>query len=68
VRWRRLAPIAPGGTGLVLIDVDSFKTINDNYGHPVGDDVLIHLATVWRGRVRAEDAVLSRSGGDELAS
>jgi diguanylate cyclase (GGDEF)-like protein len=57
----------PGGTALVLIDVDSFKTINDSHGHPVGDDVLVHLATVLRGRVRAEDAVLSRLGGDELA-
>jgi diguanylate cyclase (GGDEF)-like protein len=56
-----------GGTALVLIDVDSFKTINDSHGHPVGDDVLVHLATVLRGRVRAADAVLSRLGGDELA-
>ncbi|TYP89060.1 GGDEF domain-containing protein [Blastococcus xanthinilyticus] len=57
----------PGGTSLVLIDVDSFKSINDNHGHPVGDDVLVHLARVLRGRIRAEDAVLSRLGGDELA-
>jgi diguanylate cyclase (GGDEF)-like protein len=57
----------PGGTALVLIDVDSFKTINDNHGHPVGDDVLVRLAVVLRGRVRAEDAILSRLGGDELA-
>lgn len=57
----------PGGTALVLIDVDSFKSINDTHGHPVGDDVLVHLAAVLRNRVRAEDAVLSRLGGDELA-
>jgi diguanylate cyclase (GGDEF)-like protein len=57
----------PGGTALVLIDVDSFKAINDSYGHPVGDDVLVHLSTVLRRQVRAEDAVLSRLGGDELA-
>ena len=55
------------GTGLVLIDVDAFKTINDTHGHPVGDDVLVHLAGVLRGQVRADDAVLSRLGGDELA-
>jgi diguanylate cyclase (GGDEF)-like protein len=60
------APVA-GGTGLVLIDVDAFKTINDSYGHPVGDDVLVHLAAVLRRQVRADDAVLSRLGGDELA-
>lgn len=57
----------PGGTALVLIDVDSFKAINDTHGHPVGDDVLVHLATVLSSRVRAEDVVLSRLGGDELA-
>jgi diguanylate cyclase (GGDEF)-like protein len=57
----------PGGTALVLIDVDSFKSINDSFGHPVGDDVLVHLAGVLRSRVRAEDNVLSRLGGDELA-
>ncbi|MDT0278240.1 GGDEF domain-containing protein [Blastococcus goldschmidtiae] len=57
----------PGGTALVLIDVDSFKAINDTHGHPVGDDVLVHLAAALSSRVRAEDAVLSRLGGDELA-
>jgi diguanylate cyclase (GGDEF)-like protein len=59
-------PIA-GGTALVLIDVDAFKSINDSHGHPVGDDVLVHLAAVLRSNVRAADAVLSRLGGDELA-
>lgn len=55
------------GTALVLIDVDSFKSINDAHGHPVGDDVLVHLAGVLRDQVRFDDAVLSRLGGDELA-
>jgi diguanylate cyclase (GGDEF)-like protein len=55
------------GTALVLIDVDSFKTINDSHGHPVGDAVLVHLAGVLREQVRSHDAVLSRLGGDELA-
>jgi diguanylate cyclase (GGDEF)-like protein len=57
----------PGGTALVLIDIDAFKAINDSHGHPVGDDVLVHLSTVLRTQVRAEDAVLFRLGGDELA-
>jgi diguanylate cyclase (GGDEF)-like protein len=60
---RRTAP----GTALVLIDVDAFKSINDLHGHPAGDEVLVHLAGVLREQVRAEDAVLSRLGGDELA-
>jgi diguanylate cyclase (GGDEF)-like protein len=57
----------PAGTALVLIDVDSFKAINDSYGHPVGDAALVHLARILREQVRADDAVLSRLGGDELA-
>ena len=55
------------GTALVLIDVDSFKTINDSHGHPVGDAVLVHLAQVLREQIRADDALVSRLGGDELA-
>ncbi|SDD28649.1 diguanylate cyclase (GGDEF) domain-containing protein [Geodermatophilus telluris] len=55
------------GTALLLIDVDTFKQINDAHGHPVGDAVLVHLAGVLREQVRADDAVLSRLGGDELA-
>jgi diguanylate cyclase (GGDEF)-like protein len=62
-----LSRSVPGGTALLLIDVDNFKSINDNHGHPVGDDVPVHLATVLRSQVRAQDAVLSRLGGDELA-
>ncbi|PZA22175.1 GGDEF domain-containing protein [Modestobacter versicolor] len=59
--------LAPLGTALVLVDVDSFKAINDQHGHPVGDDALAHIAGVLRAVVRAGDAVLSRMGGDELA-
>jgi diguanylate cyclase (GGDEF)-like protein len=55
------------GTALVLIDVDSFKTINDSHGHPVGDAVLVHLAEVLREQIRPDDALVSRLGGDELA-
>jgi diguanylate cyclase (GGDEF)-like protein len=64
---RTLTRPAGSGTALVLVDVDSFKTINDSYGHPVGDDVLVHLAALLRSHVRADDAVVSRLGGDELA-
>jgi diguanylate cyclase (GGDEF)-like protein len=55
------------GTALVLLDVDTFKSINDAHGHPVGDDALVHLAGLLRAHVRSGDAVLARLGGDELA-
>jgi diguanylate cyclase (GGDEF)-like protein len=54
------------GTALILVDVDHFKSINDNYGHPVGDDALVHVAAVL-GRHSRPDTVISRLGGDEIA-
>jgi diguanylate cyclase (GGDEF)-like protein len=60
-------PAGALGTSLVLVDIDCFKAINDQHGHPVGDDALVHVAGVLRTVVRAGDAVLSRMGGDELA-
>jgi diguanylate cyclase (GGDEF)-like protein len=52
--------------GLLLADLDGFKTINDNHGHEVGDRALVHLATLIRSNVRASDSV-GRLGGDEFA-
>jgi diguanylate cyclase (GGDEF)-like protein len=54
------------GIALILLDIDRFKTINDTYGHPVGDDALSHVGEVLRNYTRP-DAVISRLGGDELA-
>jgi diguanylate cyclase (GGDEF)-like protein/PAS domain S-box-containing protein len=52
--------------GLLFIDLDSFKTINDTVGHIAGDGALVELAARIRGSVRA-DAVAARLGGDEFA-
>jgi diguanylate cyclase (GGDEF)-like protein len=54
------------GTSLILLDVDNFKTINDKYGHPVGDRVLVELAELIVRGTRASD-VVCRLGGDEIA-
>jgi diguanylate cyclase (GGDEF)-like protein len=49
-----------------IIDADKFKSINDTYGHPIGDRVLIALARLIRQRVRKSDTV-GRFGGEEFA-
>ncbi|HEX6275284.1 MAG TPA: GGDEF domain-containing protein [Polyangiaceae bacterium] len=51
---------------LLLFDVDHFKRVNDSYGHPVGDEVLIEIARAVRRLVRNED-VFARYGGEEFA-
>lgn len=50
---------------LMMIDADHFKRINDNYGHHVGDDVLVLLAEVCREFLRGTDK-LARFGGEEF--
>jgi len=49
----------------MMLDVDHFKLINDNYGHPIGDRVLQELATRCKKSVRAVD-LIGRYGGEEL--
>lgn len=52
---------------LAMIDVDFFKKVNDSYGHPVGDRVLIALARLLRQRLRRTD-VVGRYGGEEFVA
>lgn len=49
----------------VMMDIDHFKTVNDTYGHQVGDQALIHIANLLRSNTRATDT-LSRWGGEEM--
>lgn len=51
--------------GLVLIDIDHFKAVNDTHGHQAGDRVLSRLAELVRGHVRGQDR-LGRWGGEEF--
>ncbi len=53
-------------SGLLLIDLDGFKQINDTHGHEAGDAVLIAFAAVLRHHVRETDTP-ARLGGDEFA-
>ena len=50
---------------IAMIDVNNFKTINDTYGHSIGDDVLQEIAAVLKSSVRDTDMVV-RYGGDEF--
>lgn len=50
---------------LMLIDLDNFKQVNDRYGHPVGDQVLVQVAEVLQKTLRATE-LIARYGGDEF--
>jgi diguanylate cyclase (GGDEF)-like protein len=52
--------------GLLMLDLDKFKEINDTYGHPAGDQALRAVGESVRAEVRQGDLV-ARVGGDELA-
>ncbi|MDQ2892281.1 MAG: EAL domain-containing protein [Pseudomonadota bacterium] len=51
---------------LMLLDVDHFKKVNDLYGHPAGDELLV-LLSVRMQQIAGEEAVCARLGGDEFA-
>ena len=52
--------------GLLMVDIDDFKRVNDIHGHAAGDDVLVRLADSLRGSARGSD-VVCRIGGEEFA-
>lgn len=50
---------------VIMYDLDKFKTINDNFGHDVGDQALVHTSRVARDTIRRTD-ILGRWGGEEF--
>lgn len=51
--------------GVIMLDIDNFKTINDTYGHLIGDKIIIEVASRLQKQVRSYDKI-GRYGGDEL--
>jgi diguanylate cyclase (GGDEF)-like protein len=51
---------------LMMLDIDMFKTVNDRYGHDVGDQAIAHVAAICRDSKRVSD-VVARVGGEEFA-
>lgn len=52
---------------LILVDIDHFKRINDQYGHPAGDEVIKQLARMMSKVFQRETDVIARIGGEEFA-
>ena len=55
-----------GPMGLILMDIDHFKRINDTHGHPVGDRILVEMAELLKRNTRVSDTI-GRWGGEEFA-
>jgi two-component system cell cycle response regulator len=57
--------VATGGLSIILMDIDDFKTINDKYGHPMGDAVIKRIAQIGEQSLRNRD-IMGRIGGEEF--
>lgn len=64
--WSRLQRFSNMQSSLLMLDIDHFKRINDNYGHAVGDEVLQQFADILRDELRNIDTP-GRLGGEEFA-
>jgi diguanylate cyclase (GGDEF)-like protein len=60
------ANLYQGELGLVLLDIDNFKQVNDQFGHATGDELIRRIATVLKSTVRETD-LAARYGGEEFA-
>ena len=52
--------------GVLMMDIDHFKKVNDTFGHPVGDQVIKGIANAISGEIRKEIDVVGRYGGEEF--
>lgn len=56
-----------GSIGVIMLDIDSFKSFNDSYGHQAGDRVLAKLGRFLAGTIKEWDGLAARLGGEEFA-
>ena len=56
----------PGELALVLLDIDNFKQVNDQFGHTTGDRLIQRISAVLQASVRSQD-IVARYGGEEFA-
>ena len=64
-RRERNKGVIENTTGIIMADLDHFKRINDEYGHPAGDEVLRSVSDIFRSATRVYD-ILGRYGGEEF--
>lgn len=64
-KLKQKADFSKNNIGLIFIDIDKFKEINDNYGHDIGDKVLENIAARMKNNLKDED-IIARMGGDEF--
>jgi diguanylate cyclase (GGDEF)-like protein len=63
----RNARAANTPVGLMILDIDRFKSVNDSYGHAAGDRVIVHIADCLMQHLPADACLLGRVGGEEFA-
>jgi diguanylate cyclase (GGDEF)-like protein len=63
---RRRKGDLPTPHSILAIDADYFKVVNDTYGHPVGDQVLVELAQILRAAAKRDQDIAARFGGEEF--
>jgi len=64
-KLKEKADFSGNNIGIIFIDIDEFKEINDNYGHDMGDKVLKSIASRMQNSLKADD-LKARMGGDEF--
>jgi diguanylate cyclase (GGDEF)-like protein len=65
--WAEAASCGLSTVGLIMVDVDHFKSYNDFYGHPAGDGCLATVGTSLREQLRGTSDQVARIGGEEFA-